>query len=139
MKLSDVQDLPLLGLAPLRQEGHGSTCHLVAPSQWLQFTHRAALHFKGPPVSDRYRWPMDTRLGQLEKNHSLLPPHLHFHIIFPPHSLLLTLFPSWALTSHSRNPRLGYSVSQSSISLHPTAPHLHTPDEIINETFGVKK
>lgn len=46
MKLSDVQDLPLPHLAPLRREGRGSTCHLVAPSWWLQFTHRAVLHFK---------------------------------------------------------------------------------------------
>lgn len=46
MKLSDVQDLPLPHLAPLRREGRGSTCHLVAPSRWLQFTHRAVLHFK---------------------------------------------------------------------------------------------
>lgn len=46
MKLSDVQDLPLPHLALLRREGRGSMCHLVAPSWWLQFTHRAVLHFK---------------------------------------------------------------------------------------------
>lgn len=91
MKLSDVQDLPLLGSAPLRREGHGSTCHLVALSRCLQFTHRAALHFKGPPVSDRYRRPADTRLGQLEKPLAASPTFtFSFSYYIPPYSLSLS-------------------------------------------------
>lgn len=50
------------------------------------------------------------------------------------------LFPSWALTSHSRNPWSWATPSLSPPSRFSPLPHSCTaPDGIINETFDVKK